>query len=412
MAEARGNIKLRWVGDEALDLVALTRMRAFAHASRDLSHHLDALTTDPHIRSGDCLLAESGGEAIATTTSLSLTMWVRGAAIPCQGVAYVGTIKTHRRRGGVASALMRETLNKARERGQILSALMPFRPSFYEHFGYGLVERLCEWTIPMPILPAGDFDGFRFYAPGDLDGLAACKQRVAEAGQCDIERPLAAWELLLKKGEEGFTVIDRPDANGPVLGWMMLVRVSEPGRDLLRVIDHGAVDEAALMRQLHFLSSLKDQYYAVSLITQADYPLNWLLNERQMTRGVTGHPTSIAKPTTRMQIRVLDHVRLINAIHVQSQARGAVSVRVMETEGVTSAFQIEYGEGRAAATPLQSGKQTDIECDAVTWAAVIMGNLPAAHAWRMGLLNASNAAAIEMLHPLTVGPAPFTPDHF
>src|SRR6185503_13598429 len=103
---------------------------------------------------GDYLLADRDGEAVGTTTALSMTIWVRGAALPCQGVAYVGTIKTHRRGGangekGVATQLMFETLRRARERREVVSALMPFRASFYEHFGYGLIERRHEWLVPL-----------------------------------------------------------------------------------------------------------------------------------------------------------------------------------------------------------------------------------------------------------------------
>src|SRR5207247_2140540 len=117
---------------------------------------------------GDWLLAERDGQAVGTATALNMTMWVRGGAVPCQGVAFVGTVKTQRRRSegekGIGTAVMREVLRAARERGQVVSALMPFRGSWYEHFGYGIVERRADWTIPMSILPAGgDFATVRFY---------------------------------------------------------------------------------------------------------------------------------------------------------------------------------------------------------------------------------------------------------
>src|SRR5205085_8545203 len=121
---------------------------------------------------GDYLLAQGAdGRFVGTSTSLSMRMWVRGGSVPCQGVAFVGTVKTARRAAssskssterGIASQLMIETLRKARERGAVVSALMPFRASYYEHFGYGFAERRTEWTVPLSILPAGDFAGIRF----------------------------------------------------------------------------------------------------------------------------------------------------------------------------------------------------------------------------------------------------------
>ena len=47
---------------------------------------------------------------------------------------------------------------------------MPFRASFYEHFGYGLAELRHEWTVPLSIFPTGDFAGFRFAEQSDFSG--------------------------------------------------------------------------------------------------------------------------------------------------------------------------------------------------------------------------------------------------
>src|SRR5437588_7044371 len=135
-------LKLRWVGESELDRVAEARLLSYAHGINDMEKVRQTLTSDPRSVPGDFLVAEDGAEAVGTATALSMTMWVRGSPLPCQGVAYVGTIRTRRRGSGVgkgiASMLMKETLRTARERKQVLSALMPFRASFYEHFGYGV----------------------------------------------------------------------------------------------------------------------------------------------------------------------------------------------------------------------------------------------------------------------------------
>jgi predicted acetyltransferase len=410
--DPRKDLTLRWVGDEALDRVADTRMRCYAPGLRDLPRFADGLRADTRAKPGDFLLAEAAGQAIGTTTAISLTMWVRGALFPCQGVAYVGTIKTQRRRGGIASALMRETLNKARERGEVLSALMPFRASFYEHFGYGVVECQGEWTLPLAILPPGDFDGIRFYDKSDFDALCQCKQRIAQAGQCDIERSPGTWEMYLKKAEEGFTVVDRPDPAGPVHGWITFLHASEGGKDLIRAIDRGSDSPAAFERQLHFLASLKDQYAAATLILPADFPLNWLLLERQVPHRLVNHPTAAVRPFTRMQVRVLDHARLIGAMHLPPQAKGAVSVLVRETDAAASAFQIEYAAGRATAAPLPPGTSTQVQCTDPVWAAVVLGDLPATRAAKMGLLTAADPQAAAMLDVFAMGAAPFTTEYF
>src|SRR5262249_28584990 len=162
--------------------------RCYATAHKDLAAYRERIAKDARAASADFLLAERDGETVGTTTSLPMSMWVRGAAISCQGVAWVGTIRTARRGGsfagatssGIASQLMTETLRRARERGFVVSALMPFRASFYEHFGYGVVEKRNRWSIPLAAIQPGDCEGLRFSETDDINAIAQCAQVQAQ----------------------------------------------------------------------------------------------------------------------------------------------------------------------------------------------------------------------------------------
>src|SRR5256885_1342193 len=117
------SVILRWVGDGDLDRIARVRTLCYALGPKELEHPDRVLRADPRPKPGDFLLAEEDGEPVGTTTALSLIAWVRGSPVPCQGIAYVGTIRTRRRGGaggerGIASQLMHEALRVARERGQ------------------------------------------------------------------------------------------------------------------------------------------------------------------------------------------------------------------------------------------------------------------------------------------------------
>lgn len=203
-------MELRWVGEDELDRVGETRTRCYAHGLKDLEGYKQGIRADVRAKPGDFLLAVRDGEAVGTATSLSMRMWVRGGIIPCQGVAWVGTVKTHRRRvsgeDGVATQVMRETLRRARERGQVVSALMPFRASFYEHFGYGLVEQRNEWTLPLAVLPHGSFEGIRFYQP--KDGLRHGQNR--NPRRKDLRRPRTPIPAPPPQGSRPHRRCDRP----------------------------------------------------------------------------------------------------------------------------------------------------------------------------------------------------------
>lgn len=405
----------RWVGEPDLDRVAETRLRCYAPAAREAEDYRHQIRSDSRSKPGDYLLIEDAAEAIGTATSLSQTMWVRGSPVPCQGVAWVGTIRTRRRSreansAGIASRLMHETLRMARERGQVLSALMPFRASFYEHFGYGIVERQCAWTVPIDILPAGPCDGLRFSESADRAAIAACYQRFVERGHCCIERTAARWDDINRTNDNGFEIIDRPTPTGPVRAVMHYSQYQQDGKDILRINSHFADDPAAFQRQLHFLAGLKDQYQALHIRLPADFPLNWLLKERQLPHRLVNHPTAEARPYTKMQVRVLDHIRLLEAMHWPAEVKGSVVIAVQETEGDQSKFRLELDDGQAKAE--MTGATAEVECRDTVWAALVLGDLSARRAISAGLISLSQSNAMPILNAMSAGAAPYNEEYF
>jgi predicted acetyltransferase len=404
-------IQLRWVGESDLDRVAETRLRCYAKSATDLPTFVSRTKEDPRSKPGDFLLAEIDGNAVGTATHISYTMWVRGSAIPCQGVAWVGAIKTMRRKGGsgapgIASAVMREIIKHARDRGDVVSALMPFRASYYEHFGYGIVERRCDWTVPISALPAGDFDSIRFYEPLDFDVRNECLSRVNRIGQCEIERSIEYWKLLEAAPAEGFAVIDR-EGNGPARGAMQIQNMHIDGKDIVNVVECYYLDTAALRRQLHFLASLRDQYSAVHLSLPADVPLNRMITESQIPHRPVNHPVSKCHTYTRMQLRILDHTRYLQSLHLPDQTEGSVHIAVHECEGHVSRLKLDMAAGKIWCSPGTSANA--FECPDRIWAGIATGDLKATDAVRFGLATGEGAM---LLDALSKGPLPFTHERF
>jgi predicted acetyltransferase len=406
---------MRCVGADELDRVADTRFLCYGGAERDRARYRERLLNDARGKPGDYLLAEVDGRAVGTATSLSLKMWVRRGVIPCQGVAWVGAIKTFRRRGtgdgsaGVASAVMGEMLRMARERGDVVTALMPFRGSYYEHFGYGFVERRNEWTIPLSVLLTGPFEGVRFYEPGDFVARAECLRRVNQRGQCDIERTDDVWRSFATPALDGMEIVDRPAPDGLIHGEMFFMQEHQNGKDILRVVEAVYEDLPALRRLMYFLASLRDQYSAVKITLPGDLRLNWLLKESQLPHRPVNHAFATVNPTTRMQMRVLDHAKFLEALQLSGDASGSATVAVHESEGSVSRFRVDVEGGRAIVGTRDGG--TEFECPGRVWAAVATGDLPATEALRLGLAT-GDARAAGVLDVLAHGPAPFSNEYF
>jgi predicted acetyltransferase len=402
----------RWAGRESTDAITDVRLRCYGNSPGDRANFLERTKND-RFEDGDVLIASQDGRDIGTATHMNLSMWVRGGQVSCQGVAWVGTVRSHRRRRidgkGIASTIMNQILDHAREREQVVSALMPFRASFYEHFGYGVVERQNIWTVPLSILPQAETDGFREADPADFPAMAACRTRQAQAGQCDVDTGVVGIKYWTTGEIPGFTFVDQPTAGGPVTGFVTVAEAVEDG-EAIAVVEEPAYDSpAALGRVLALLGSLKDQYSAARIKLPADLPLNWWLKERQVPHRRVDHPVAHCTAISRMQMRVLDHAKFLAAMKLPAGIGGRVVVSVQESEGTESRFQLEIADGHASAKPTKAEAQVTLKDH--LWAAIATGALCPRTARALNLFSADDAP-VALLGGFTDGPAPFSWEYF
>ena len=413
------SLELRWVGEESYDRVALTRLRCYAPASGKYERFDQSVKLDGRQKPGDFLLATrdgpSGSMDVGTATSLSLQIFLRGARLACQGVGYVGTIKTHRRGGsdgerGIASQLMDATIARARERGEPITALMPFRASFYEHFGYGNAEHRVEWNVPLALLPRGDFAGYRFYEKRDDATLVALRAIEAKNGQCDIVTDAAALANYQRTWPDGMTFVDQPTAGGPIEAYLHVLEERGTQTATLNVEDWGAISPAAFARLLHLLASLKDQYTFARITLPSDLPLNRLLRETQIPHRQVDHPVATARPYTRMQVRILDHRKVLEAMTLLSAVSGKMTVAIKECDGDSTRLKIDLNQGRMTVAPTTG--DCNVMMTDVLWASIVTGDLKASTARAVGLIPSSPDDAIALLDAFSAGPAPFCQEYF
>ena len=205
-------------------------------------------------------------------------------------------------------------------------------------------------------------------------------------------------------------VVDRA-AGGAIRSCACIEHVHNDGPDTVKVVEVLYEDLPALRRLLHFFRSLRDQYSDVRIILPAELRLNLLLAETQMThRANRNHPTPEARAFNRMQLRVLDHAKLLAAMKLPTDTAGTVVVGVHEVEGTITKFAIDIADGHATARPTDASAQVELP-DRV-WAPVVFGDLPASEAHRLGLLTTTDPRALTVLDIFARGPAPFCHEYF
>lgn len=112
----------------------------------------NTLRDDPRGGVESLWVGESGGRLAAGAQVLRLRQWIGGAAFPVMGLAMVSISPAHRRRG-MAGRMVRQAFRHSLERGDLASALYPFRVTFYERLGYGLAGEALQYQLPPESLP-------------------------------------------------------------------------------------------------------------------------------------------------------------------------------------------------------------------------------------------------------------------
>jgi predicted acetyltransferase len=421
-------LQIRAIGPGEIDLLARVRARCYDATYARGKRHLEALQGegrwgDP--AAGDFLVAERAGRPVGTITSLRGEMSVRGVRLPCQGIAWVGTTHDARRSAGgsqatpgVATQLMHRTLAMARERGEVATALVPFRASYYEHFGYGLVERRANWDIPTALLPTGEAEGFELLEPGDEAAeraIAGCRARQVSRGHGDVAFPAyddmgGFRRTITDVREDGYCFVRRR-ADGSAGAFVMTEPHGERGNLGLycNYVGYDSVEDFRAL--LCLLGTMRDQYRRILIAAPLDQPLNMLLRETQVPHRAAEHGHAHCTVVTRLQVRILDHLRLFNeAPWPDGLAKGTVTVGVEECEGTRSTFRLEVSGGRCQAKATGGGAQ--FACADKTWAAIAMGDVKASTAAALGLAECVDASALGVLDTLSHGPLPFCRESF
>ncbi len=139
--------------------------------------------------------------AVGAYKLLRLTQYITGVPLPTAGLAAVAVAPSYRRLG-LGRRLCGHALRAAKGRGDVLSSLYPFRPSFYRALGWGLVTHLQRHRFRTTALPEAprQRSHVRLAGPDDLARVAACYARVAERSNGPLRRDEALWHNRLRDG--------------------------------------------------------------------------------------------------------------------------------------------------------------------------------------------------------------------
>jgi predicted N-acetyltransferase YhbS len=268
------------------------------------------------------LVAEEDGRTLAAVAALRMRQNVRGMVHDMAGVASVSSHPSARRRGLVRELLGR-LLRQMREEGCAVSALYPFRPSFYARFGYVGIPR--HRTVAFA--PEGLADLLRAELPGEVERLTMTE---GFGPYVDVTRTLLGRRHGFAVYDEVRTAEFREDklwvavarAGGEVVG-VVRYRVESHGGDLIAsdLLYANPLGRALL---LQYFARHVDQVARVVMRVSADeVPELWGVDLAATTEGKVGFPLHGAP-----MVRVLD----MEALTGTPVGHGDVTIEIRDDE--------------------------------------------------------------------------------
>jgi predicted acetyltransferase len=281
------------------------------------------------------LLAEEDGKALAAVVAYRMRQNVRGLVHGMAGVASVASHPSARRRG-LVRALMERLLRQMREEGSAVSALYPFRPSFYARFGFVGIPRHRTATFA----PEGLAHLVRTELPGEVERLP----------MADGFDEYAALTRRLLEERHGFAIFDetltesfRDDkqwlavarSGGETVG-AVRYRITEYGADLVAddLLTTGPLGRALL---LQFFARHVDQVARITVTISTDeVPELWGTDLAVTTEGRVDHPRKGGP-----MVRALD----MPALSGTPVGTGDVTVEIPDDELIGGVWRLSSEDG-------------------------------------------------------------------
>jgi predicted acetyltransferase len=200
---------------DEIDDVATLQAHSFPSPGRSREWWEDFLLNGPQGGLEALWVAEENGRLAGACQLYWLRQWISGVAMPVTGVGGVAIAPTHRKRG-LASRLLVAGFEHARERGDVGSALFPFRAAFYEGLGYGLAGEAHQYQVPPSLLPDSKPERLRVRLVDGEEDEAAMRALYREAAEHlqtgQLDRTERNWTrswgredlaAVLYRGEDG-----------------------------------------------------------------------------------------------------------------------------------------------------------------------------------------------------------------
>jgi len=365
----------------------------------------------------DTLLVGSDDRGVAAACQIHpLRQWIAGEAMPMTGIGTVAISPAHRKRGHAAD-LVTAALRAGRDRGDIVSALFPFRIAFYHKLGYGLAGEAQQYHVPATTLPDSS-ERARVALLDDDDGkleALALYNCWASSQSGQLDRSPELWRQVTG---EGRVLFGYRGYRGEMEGYTIVTyRIDLPPQQRHLEVDELVWTTDAARRGLYaWLGSLGDQWQHILIRALPSDRLGDWLREPRLPAGAAP-PWRLAMPAATLMngpmFRVLDVRAAFEGRRVEPVPPIAVAMEVddPQIEENRGSWRIAMDTGRAI-VERTGALDVSLRMDIATLSRIFIGALSPSAAMRAGLLECDHPALLGVLDAALAMPDPWTFDRF
>lgn len=410
------SISFRPPRPDELDAVVTLAMHSFPRPGRDRATWTDRFRETAFGDGPEILwVGEDNGRLIAACQLHRISHYIAGEPYPTMGLGTVAIAPTHRQRG-IGGRLVATALEQARERGDLLSSLYPFRASFYARMGYGLAGETHQYRVGPRDLPASELR-HRVELVTEPDELAAFYDKWVRTQTGLLRRERETWDRLLAE-ENRLSVVYR-NGSGRVTGYALTTYEIDaaPSERYLSVDELGWLDGEAREGLYGWLASLGDQWHALALRALPEHRLqDWLreprLSAAQVPRWGLWFPSAVLLRGPMFRLLDVERACALRRVHPEVELTVAVEVRDEVLEGNRGRWRLRFAGGRVEVERGGGGADLELRLDVGALSRLFMGSLPATAALEAGLIEVGAGAGVERLDRALWLPTSWTFDRY
>ncbi len=336
---------------------------------------------------------------------------LRGEFVDGAGLSAVATPPEHRRRGLVAEMLA-ESVREYRDRGVVLSALYPFRRSFYARYGWATACPAARVSAPVDALSfAGNAREceFRRVEADDWETVDRAFGAHRHEHTLQIDRPETWWREMVFESYGTDPFVYAVERDGEVRGHVAYsVEETDDGRRL-RAWDWSWVDREAWLNLLRFVGDHDSQVDDV-VLHGAPWELRDLLD-------LVADPSPVeyeVSPGT--MVRVVDVVRALEAVPYPGDVDRRLTLSVTDplvefTEG-QYVLEVTGGEGTCRRAEPGEASDPDLRASVNALTQAVVGYRPVEALVRVAALETEREGALADIGALFPPTRGFMRDHF